>query len=221
MYIDHLLDFLSCVTHCFLRIRNVYPGECFETRSFLGLSVFQSCHPDINFYIKRVIENCRSLLKSNLLDRYVIIIKDEIGNVLQHFSVSLKLDSIKFFHPDSSLLLKMEDEFRSILSRILLIDSDSTALPKECTWAIMTVVNNISYHLPENTETLKNALTSGEWYVDNKEDTKIPKPNLQQNETTEEHRIRNSRIIPLKSFHYEAISLAVYMNVFKNPWNPS
>lgn len=59
---DDLIDFLECVIHSFLFARKIYPSNLFEQRKYLEVTVWQSRHPDINAYIRRVLDNARPLI---------------------------------------------------------------------------------------------------------------------------------------------------------------
>lgn len=60
--VDQLLEFVSCAVHSLLYVRSVYPSALFEQRMYLGAAVWQSRHPEINSYIRRVLDNVKPLL---------------------------------------------------------------------------------------------------------------------------------------------------------------
>lgn len=78
MIFDIFLEFVECAVHQILYIRQVYP-ECinlylmsapyyvltdiFEKRVKYGVSVWQSCHNEVNNYIERVLDNSKLLLE--------------------------------------------------------------------------------------------------------------------------------------------------------------
>ncbi len=59
---DVILEFYEVCIHNLLYAREVYPRHIFENRRYLGASVWQSRHPDINAYIRRVLDNAKPLL---------------------------------------------------------------------------------------------------------------------------------------------------------------
>lgn len=61
--VNYLTEFINCSIHSILYVRGIYPAVLFEQRMYLGVSVWQSRHPEINTYIRRVIDNMRPLLK--------------------------------------------------------------------------------------------------------------------------------------------------------------
>lgn len=58
---EALLEFLECSIHSILYVRGIYPASLFEQRLYLGVSVWQARHPEINAYIRRVLDNARPL----------------------------------------------------------------------------------------------------------------------------------------------------------------
>ena len=82
MIFDIFLEFVECVVHQILYIRQIYP-ECtnklsheyacfslfyisvdiFEKRLKYGVSVWQSRHSEVNNYIERVLDNSKLLLE--------------------------------------------------------------------------------------------------------------------------------------------------------------
>jgi hypothetical protein len=60
--VDYVLSFLECAVHNILFVRHVYPEILFEQKRFLGVTVWQSRHPDINSYIRRVMSNLKPML---------------------------------------------------------------------------------------------------------------------------------------------------------------
>ena len=59
---EALTEFLECSIHSILYVRGIYPAALFEQRQYLGVSVWQSRHPDINTYVRRVLDNAKPLL---------------------------------------------------------------------------------------------------------------------------------------------------------------
>lgn len=60
---NYLTEFIECSIHSILYVRGIYPAVLFEQRMYLGVSVWQSRHPEINTYIRRVIDNVQPLIK--------------------------------------------------------------------------------------------------------------------------------------------------------------
>jgi hypothetical protein len=60
---EEVVDFIECWVHSILYTRKIYPAVLFEQKRYQEISVWQSRHPDINAYIRRVIDNIRPLLE--------------------------------------------------------------------------------------------------------------------------------------------------------------
>ena len=69
--IEETLDFLECSIHTILYIRKIYPSALFEQRRYQNITVWQSRHPEINTYVKRVLENAKPLI-SQVFKIYVL-----------------------------------------------------------------------------------------------------------------------------------------------------
>jgi mitotic spindle assembly checkpoint protein MAD2B len=61
--LEEVVDFVECWVHSVLYTRKIYPAVLFEQKRYQEISVWQSRHPDINAYIRRVIDNMRPLLE--------------------------------------------------------------------------------------------------------------------------------------------------------------
>jgi hypothetical protein len=58
-----LVEFVECAIQLILYTRKIYPSNVFEQRKYLDVTVWQSRHPDINGYIRRVMDNARPLIE--------------------------------------------------------------------------------------------------------------------------------------------------------------
>jgi hypothetical protein len=61
--LEEIVDFVECWVHSILYARKIYPAVLFEQKRYQEISVWQSRHPDINAYIRRVIDNLRPLIE--------------------------------------------------------------------------------------------------------------------------------------------------------------
>ncbi|CAK9834019.1 Mitotic spindle assembly checkpoint protein MAD2B [Anthophora retusa] len=62
---DILLEFLEVAFNHILFFRNLYPKEIFERRKVYSTIVYVSEHPELNEYIKNVLNTIRELLKED------------------------------------------------------------------------------------------------------------------------------------------------------------
>jgi mitotic spindle assembly checkpoint protein MAD2B len=63
-----LLDFIEACVHTILYAREIYPPMIFEQRARYGVNVFHCRHPDVDAYIRRVLDNTKGLLELGLVE---------------------------------------------------------------------------------------------------------------------------------------------------------
>lgn len=64
MSIDLQLEFIEAVIHNLLHHRDLYHNaDLFERRKLYDVIIYQCRHPEINAYIKRVVNNTRLLIE--------------------------------------------------------------------------------------------------------------------------------------------------------------
>ena len=78
-----LLEFWEVAVHTVLYIYQLYPRDIFEERRYGSMPVFQSRHPDVNGYVKRVLGNAKPLVERGLAESLILGIKDENGKIVQ------------------------------------------------------------------------------------------------------------------------------------------
>ena len=77
---DVALEFLETCIHQVLYARGIYPASIFEKRIKYGMHVFQSRHPDINAYVRRVLGNTKPLMEVGMVDEVVMAFSPEDSN---------------------------------------------------------------------------------------------------------------------------------------------
>eukprot|EP01031_Cornospumella_fuschlensis_P032700 gene32700-39534_t len=169
---------------------------------FMGLSVWQCRHPDVNSYIKRVFGNMRPLLHQNLIEKLVLVTLIN-GKPRDHVSIKAQVPNPDQA-PSSQDLSLIEEELRASILRLSMIEGSIPGLGEDTdfTWNIM-IITKPSGNL-EQEETLSKSLTNGEWMVDNNQ--------ISENVALS-HRVSSSheaetRLIPLKSYRDDFINLA-------------
>ena len=63
LLVEELMEFLESAIHSILYIRRIYPPSLFEKRTYQAVSVWQARHPEINAYIRRVLDNMKPMLE--------------------------------------------------------------------------------------------------------------------------------------------------------------
>ena len=198
-------EFIETCIHTLLRYRKIYPDNIFEQRSKYGISIFQSRHPDINNYIRKVLDNSRNLLERGLLDSYIFTTYDNKGNVIDQIVISLKIKALNQSSSSSTTtttpgkistqqLYYLEEEFRSFILRLTLLDSSLVKLPDDCTWIMMIET------IPDASDSIQSTLITGDWLVDNN-----MSPSSRNNTNNETAFMIN----PIKSFQSDFMNIAI------------
>ena len=97
---DVVSDFLLASVHLILRTRNVYPADIFERRRLFDVTVFHSCHVELNEYISMVVHGARWLLDRGEADALVVSILGRPRDappsvqpsVLERFRIDIEVD---------------------------------------------------------------------------------------------------------------------------------
>lgn len=133
-WVERTKEFLSVCVHTILHAREIYPSQIFEQRRYLGVSVWQSRHPDVNAYVQQVIENAHSILQKNLAERFVVTTETKDGKPLDHVTIKCTHDA---FGPNRhvadisrSHFSVLEEEFRSLVLRMGMLDQQMPKLPE-------------------------------------------------------------------------------------------
>ena len=74
---DLVLEFLESCIHQVLYSKGVYPASVFEKRFKYGHQVFQSRHPHINSYIRKVLGNVHPLMDAGLVESVVVVLNKD------------------------------------------------------------------------------------------------------------------------------------------------
>jgi len=235
--LDAFFEFLECSVHQVLRSRSIYPEIIFENRCKYGISIWQSRHPDINNYINRVLQNTRYLTENDLVSRLLISFYDNTGQVLDQISFNFKfLDHRSYQHLSVSQLHSLEEEFRSLLLSLSLINSKLISFPQDGTWSLCVVTKDIDDDIVIQSEEkdeekeeslaqirqlresmLREALTSNEWLVDNNQLSenihRHPRHHLEI--TGEITACRKSGVLPVKSFQNDLLHIEILAHRFQ------
>jgi len=120
---DVYVEFLECYVHTILKARSIYPAIIFEQRIKYGISIWQCRHPDVNAYISRVLTNASSIIQS--IKKLMIISRDASESVVDVITISCKFNNSNIREDRITLnqFRQLEDEFRSMLLRLSLLDT--------------------------------------------------------------------------------------------------
>jgi hypothetical protein len=210
--VDLLSEFVECVVHIVLKVRNIYPAEIFEKRNKYGVSIWHSRHPDINEYIRKVIMNAKPILATNVLDRFLLAAYDSQGVIVDCLAIKCTLRFHAVQGLNYSALLSMEDDLRAILLNCMMLDAKLPALQGDCTWTLMVATNDdgkgniVSDASADQPNVINEALRSGQWIHD---DTLLPENTAAQAGSD------TAQIIPLKSLQNAAADIRTFVYNFR------
>lgn len=142
-----------------LYARDVYPLVLFERARAYQVSVWSSRIPALNSYIKMVLNDIRPWLIEDRVERIAIALFDGDLHVLERFVFEVQMppdvatpeDDVDMSERES---IWLDDQFRSFLSRIQLMDASLGKLPDDCTFKILV-----------HCRTSRNAVDGKRWNV--------------------------------------------------------
>lgn len=123
-HFDVDLEFALVCIHTVLFSRNIYPFSVFQQKRYLGITVWQSRHPEVNSYISKVLQNAQPLFLERLVDRFVVAIDDRDGKPLEHITIKLSREG------NASMSDLIQEEYRSTILRLGMLDRQSSRLPE-------------------------------------------------------------------------------------------
>ena len=174
------IDFFERAIHSILQVRRLYPDSLFEKRSVYStvaraptIKIWQCRHPDVNSYIRRVLNNVQPLLEACLIEKMVFVIKDRNDNDVDHVAIKCDIyngvgssdSSIQSFE-DAAWLL--EQEFTQVLIALSFLDAKKLPYAHpDYTWLVMFCMkpSSSSSSSSSSSPMLSRALHSGEWLV--------------------------------------------------------
>lgn len=97
----------------------------------------------------------------------VLVVKDETGLLVDHFSVMCKLQintEILSSAENVSQYEALREEIVGAILRLTLLESQIQRAPPNCQWGLLFVTSSEEYG--DQAESVQAALSSGEWLVD-------------------------------------------------------
>ncbi len=229
---DFLLEFWECCIHAVLYNCKIYPPEIFEERVLYDIPVYQSRHPDVCSYIKRVLDNARPIVEAGFAEKLVLEVVDGHDRPLYHISFDYSLGSQKAggqglqlgtsmipsdaFSADS--LHFLQEELRSSLLQLVLSCGRLPVSPEGCTWNLGLVTCarvDTDANSRVRSDCVNDALKSGQWLVDNDglpervASTSVGAGNSSSNTSGG----RACKVLPVKKFAEKMCSCNIYMHI--------
>ncbi|KAK0081892.1 hypothetical protein PV325_011419 [Microctonus aethiopoides] len=134
---DILLEFLEIAFNGILFNRNLYPKEIFVRKKIYGIAVNISQHPEINQYIKNILETIRELIiyDEKCVKNINLVFYDSKKLIVERYVFHLfdfKFDA-KELDP---YFLKTEEALRTICLKLSMTNAYLNPLPDDCTFTI-------------------------------------------------------------------------------------
>nr|CAH0110901.1 unnamed protein product [Daphnia galeata] len=85
--IKFVVDFLEVSLHQILWARKLYPNEIFKQTQMFNTLTYKSIHPEVNSYIDNALSTIKTLLSSDFIEKFVMVIKDN-GKPIERFVFS-------------------------------------------------------------------------------------------------------------------------------------
>ncbi|XP_015114783.1 mitotic spindle assembly checkpoint protein MAD2B [Diachasma alloeum] len=134
---DILLEYLEVAFHGILYHRKIYPTEIFGRKKIYGAGVWISEHPEVNEYLKNVLEAVREALTADItsIKRLNFIIVDSDDILVEKFVFDLLQIQIDATECDP-YFLKTEESLRTVCLKLSMMDSYLKPLPEDCKFSI-------------------------------------------------------------------------------------
>ncbi|XP_076627651.1 DNA polymerase zeta subunit 2 [Colletes latitarsis] len=134
---DILLEFLEVAFNHILFFRNLYPKEIFVKRKIYDTTVYVSEHPELNEYLKNVLNAIRELVKENETNVKLVnlIFYNKNKQPIEKFVFDLiKLQANT--REKDPYYLKTEEGLRTICLKLSVCEAYLKPLPEDSTFSI-------------------------------------------------------------------------------------
>lgn len=175
---DILLEFLEVAFHNILYARNLYPKEIFTRKKIYGLGVQVSEHPELNAYLKEVLNSISELIKQDetSVRKITLCFYDENKTPVEQFVFDvgkLKTD----LAVEDPFFLKTEEALRTFCLKLSTSGSYLKPLPKKSTFSIQIHTHEAAHVALSENPKCENFpwIEAEEGMVDIKEQTLLPR----------------------------------------------
>ncbi|XP_051175748.1 mitotic spindle assembly checkpoint protein MAD2B isoform X2 [Leptopilina boulardi] len=181
---------IEAAFHQILYYRKIYPDSIYSRRKLYGICIYVSEHPDLNEYLKNVLNALRELLKDDIssVKSVQIIFFNNKQIPVEKFVFDI-LDLKASDKEADPYFLKTEEALRTICLKISTMESYLKPLPENSTFRINFVTFESSHiGLSENAN-----FADFPWIVD---------------DVTKD--LKNQQLLPLKTIKTECLNLQMY-----------
>ena len=201
---DILIEVLEVAINLILYVRNIYPSGIFVQQKIYNTLVMMSRHPDVNGYIKKVLESIRRYVKNGSIEKVVVEISKD-GVALERFVFEMKLpqninnndNNSNSNNNTSSCFYDIETHLRAVLLKMNTCDAKLRPLPENCTFNIQAHTKSSSLTKMESGP----GFADFPWVVVENDD----------NEGAGNDKLKNSAVIPIRSCNTDVLILQCYV----------
>lgn len=137
-WIERIREFFIVCAHSILHSRAIYPTYTFEQRRYLGITVWQSRHPQVITYIERVIDNAIPIFEKNLVDRMIVALETKDSQPLDNIIIKcIRPSSSATDELTDSMRSILEEEFRSTILRLGMLDQQMVKAPEGISYILL------------------------------------------------------------------------------------
>ncbi|XP_029051224.1 mitotic spindle assembly checkpoint protein MAD2B [Osmia bicornis bicornis] len=134
---DILLEFLEVAFNHILFFRNLYPKEIFTKKKIYSITVYVSEHPELNEYLKNVLNAIRELIKEdeNSVKAVYLVFYNKNKQPIEKFVFDLVKLQANSTEKDP-YYLKTEEALRTICLKLSMCEAYLKPLPEDSTFSI-------------------------------------------------------------------------------------
>lgn len=135
--IDILLEFLEVAFNQILFFRNLYPKEIFVKKKIYSICVYVSEHPELNEYIRNVLNAIRELVKEdeNSVKTVNLVFYNKEKEPIEKFVFNLTKLQANNTEKDP-YYLKTEESLRTICLKLSMCETYLKPLPEDSSFSI-------------------------------------------------------------------------------------
>ncbi|XP_063984556.1 mitotic spindle assembly checkpoint protein MAD2B isoform X2 [Diachasmimorpha longicaudata] len=134
---DILLEYLEVAFHGILYHRKIYPAEIFSRKKIYGVGIWVSDHPEVNEYLKNILEAIREALTADItsIKRLNFVLVDSEDILMEKYVfdlVKIQIDTPEI----DPYFLRTEESLRTVCLKLSMMESYLKPLPENCQFFI-------------------------------------------------------------------------------------
>ena len=189
---DIVIEVLEVAVNLILYVRNIYPDGIFQRSKIYNCSVMMCQHPDVNAYIKDVLDSIKCFVADGTIEKVVIQITN--NNIpLERFVFEMKLTN----NTDRQCYFDMEAHLRAVLLKLNTCEAMLKPVPDDSSFQVL------AYTRSSTLSKMEAGINFPEfpWVVV---------------EDKTKYELSDPLIIPLRSCNTNALKLQCYVEEYSN-----